>query len=278
MTKLPIPIFYKDKVFTHVNIEEPESGTLADAHKIASTGDHFISTKVLLSGTIKEISNADSAIADIKVIRLIIPKIPWNSCEFILEEAMLLMDEEANYIEGIYKCDRNGCGHIQYAEKIIQDDIVIDTRDTISQLKINYYEENNNNIFIQLEKPTILVNEIDKSVLATIENFDMQFPTLENCITAYAKYGDADRTRMKFGIWLEAITKVNGEYVDNKWKSLYGMPFFNHIKKAQDLKKITLATNEYKRVPYLEKTCPKCSRRFKPLINTTGFFGSALDT
>lgn len=277
--KLPIPIFYKENIHKEVQIDEPESGVLANAHKISQTGDHFSSSLSMLIGIVKSIAGENGLIEEKNLIKPILYKMPWNTAEFLLEEAMLLMDPEAEYIEGMYTCDRNGCGYIQYAErKVLEDDVVIDTRDSIHNLQVTYYEGDINNIHIQLTKPTTIINEIDKSVLAEIDNFDMIFPTIENCITAFAKYGGADRTRLRFGIWLEAITKVNGEYVDNRWKNSYGMFFLDHIKKAFDLKEIAKETQKYGRTPYVTKRCPKCNKIFKSVINKTGFFDSALDS
>lgn len=279
MVKLPIPIFYKEKKYTHAIIEEPESGTLADSHKMANTGDHFTAALLLLAGSVQGLSNDDDSVTDKAIIKPMLYKIAWRSVEFLLEEIMILMDPEADKVEGAYTCSRSGCFHVQYAEYKEQDEVVLDTRDLISQLRVNYLDiDRANSITMILEKPTTIINQNDKSILVQIDSIEMEFPTLEHCIASYARYGDADRTRMKFGIWLEALTKVNGEYIDDDWKGKFGMFFFNHIKKALDLKKLAKLTNEYGRTPFVEKTCTKCGKVFQAYINTSGFFGSALDT
>lgn len=279
MIKLPIPIFYKDQKYTHVTIDEPESGTIVDAHKIAKDKDHFTSTLIMLAGSVKEIHGENGSVTEKSLIKTVLYKLPWRSAEFLLEEIMLLMDADADYVEGAYTCDRNGCWHTQYAEYKEQDGVIIDTRDLVSQLRVNYLDDSHVNcINMVLEKPTTIINQNDQSVLAQISSIELEFPTLEHCITAYAKQGDSDRTRTKFGIWLEAMTKVDGQYIDQKWKNQFGMFFFNHIKRVSDLKKLAQLTNEYGRIPYVEKICPKCGKTFKALINTSGFFGSALDT
>ena len=61
--------------------------------------------------------------------------------------------------------------------------------------------------------------------------------------------------RMQFSIYVEALKKVNGVEVDNKYKNLYGIAIFLNISDIKiDLTAITSLVNKYGIDKRIDKT------------------------
>lgn len=276
MMRLPIPIKSKDATFTEIEIKKPTSGVLADTQSTARNGDIYGAVRILLSGCIIEAKNKDRTITDSVSIRSLVSKIPYQSAEYLAEQIMLLVDPTTDAVEGIYPCPR--CGHRIISEQIKRDNIEIDTRDLISNLPITYMDEDDYEIFWQLTEPVILKDLSSDQILQKIDNMTFNHPTLENCINAYAKVGATNQLKLRYATFLEALIKVNGDEVNNRWKNNLGEIVFNNIPNIMDISELSKAIRKYGRSPYISKTCQNCGKIFHPVINTSGFFGYALPT
>ena len=114
-------------------------------------------------------------------------------------------------------------------------------------------------------------------VIEMIENFEIRYPTLADCMKAEARLGHSDTIRTQFNIYAEAIEKVNGQEADAKWKNRYGMLLFENMRNFRtDFKKIDSSMSKYGMKMQIEKQCPKCGKQWEAEVNTSSFFESAL--
>jgi hypothetical protein len=178
-----------------------------------------------------------------------------------------------DFVEGVYPCPR--CNEKTIAEKTNSDGVEIDTRDRISDLKVNFMEDASELEFdIEFEKPIIIKTAADEE---EIRNITMTLPTLENHIEAESIYGDGRLVKLQYAVYARAIIKVNGQEVDNSWKKSKGMKLFLSSEDIKsDIGKITDYINQYGVDPRVEKTCKSCGKVWQPIINTSNFFASAL--
>ena len=118
---------------------------------------------------------------------------------------------------------------------------------------------------------------VPRQVLEEILSLEMRYPTLSDCIRGASKQQGSDAVRTQFAIYVEAMTKCNGEELTAGWKSKFGMPMFNNLKDVKnDLYRISDEVKKYGLDTMVEKTCPSCDKVWKSNIPTVNFFVSAL--
>lgn len=270
--RLPLPCKINGKLYTHAEVKRPTSGTLADVTKMIDADKKFEAARILVCGIVTELSGEAGAITDKVALKGAIPKLPYKSIEFLATQAQLLTKPEADLIEGVYYCPR--CSYRIISEYSNTDGVEIDTRDRLSAQPCDCAEEVEE-VLWELESSVDIINDVDKSVLYTVNNMTFRHPTLEDAIRASQKYSKTDRVRMQYGIYLECLTHINGEEADAKFKANYGMYVFNNIPSPEDLQVLTGKMQKYGINPYVSKECPDCGKQFKVVLQTTGFFGSA---
>jgi hypothetical protein len=277
--RLPMPIFYSGSVYTDVEIEKPKAGVLADTKKLSDSGDTYSAVHKFVSGCITSIHKDDGLIVSDRVgMSALNRAMAYRSAEYVTIKSLLLLDNDDG-IEGMYECPR--CGHIIKSEKKSDENgvLIYDTRDRIGNLKINYYEGKENFFRYEFSDPVILMNAETRDTIEEIYNLDMQFPTLNHCMAAQQKYDRKDELRFQFGIYIEALTKVNETDIDNQWKNRFGMSMFEKIPDVRvDLIGITKKVNEYGLQKNILKKCLNCEKEWSPIINTSNFFELGLRT
>lgn len=272
--QLPIPIVMNSGgIFNEIEIMKPRASVIADTKKILNdTNEVFQSIKTFLGGCIEGIINDERVITERENIKNMINFMPFRSAEVCLYKILVLYDPEKDAIEGVYSCPR--CGTKIITEYLESEGI--DTRDYISSLSINYAEENKN-IISELTEPVIIKNKATDEVLESIHTMELQHPVISDCITAEKKFGSTDEVRMQFAMYIEALKKINGNEVDRKYKNTWGMYIFDNIRECKkDLGELNKKISEYGINPYLTKICKTCGKEFKPPINMSNFFVSAL--
>lgn len=275
--KLVIPFAVNDKVYTDCEIEKPKASVIADTKKnIDETGDSFSSMRIMLNGCVASFSSLDgNVISDKTSIKSLVPKMPLKVAEHLTLNMVMLHYADDDGIEGVYDCPRCGTQHI--SEIIEKDGMIIDTRDRISQLPVVYCDIPNMEITQDFVSPVLIENKANGNILYDIQSVTVGMPTLENAITAYAKVGSRDVVRLQFAIYVEALRKINGEQIDSKFKNSYGMFVFENIRDAKkDLGGLADQINKYGVDKKITKTCKKCGKVWKAVINTSNFFVSEL--
>ena len=267
--RLPIPIFSGEVIHQEVEIESPRAGVLADTQKIAEQGNWFTAIHILVGGCVTSIGD----ITDKSTIRNLCRKMPYRSAELVALKATLLISPDDGF-EGVYVCPR--CGH-----KIITDyqeadgEVIIDTRDFVSNLKVGIMEEETRGFHHDMTEPVDIKSEGE--VIESIDSFDMRYPLLADCIASEGKHGNNDPIRSQFGTYVQALTAINGNNVDAKWKNRYGMALFNGIHSLRgDLLVIGREMEKYGLSTKVDKTCTDCGKEYRAQVNTSGFFESVL--
>jgi len=274
--RLPIPIFTENKVYTGVEITRPRASVIADTKTAVDDGQIFGAIKRFLSGCIKSLLTEDEEEIDDKAeIKRALSLMPFRSAEHLVLQVMLLVDPDNDGVEGIYECPR--CGKKIVAELIKDDTIDLDTRDFISMLPVNYMDEDEPTITISLQDPVNLINKNTKEVLDSVESFTLRHPNLNDCMVAERIHGTRDAVRMQFAMYIEAITEINGNPVDKKYKNTFGMLIFENIKNVrEDLGSLNQSVAKYGVNPDVDKNCNGCGKVFSVPISTSSFFVSGL--
>lgn len=275
--RLPVPVRIKDVMYTDCEITAPTVNVIAETRRIVDNGNFFASMRPFCAGVIKEFKTSDgTAITDPIAIKSIIPRMPYRSVEFVSLQAILKHYSDDDGIEGVYYCPR--CNAEVIAEIIESDGTSIDTRDHIGELAINYFEGDAEGltIHVQLTEPVLIIDKKDNETLIEVNNLAVGVPTLEQCITAEGKVGNRDSVKLQLAIYVEALEKVNGEAVDNKYRTSFGMYIFGNIRAVKkDLGYLADQINQYGLDRTVQKECRKCGKIWKAFVNTSNFFVSA---
>lgn len=266
---LPIPIFRNDKIYTTVDIQKPRTGIITKAYDAAVyKGLNFKAMLEFVSGCIEAIhSLGGESESDATKIKRICGMMASVSAEAVALKVMGLINED-DYIEGVYICPR--CG-----EKIITgDDGITDTRDKVSDLDIiNMEEEFENSIFVQLSEPVKIKEQRTGEILESIENFEVRYPTLNDCMNA--EEGQKNEMVIALRIYCNAIQKVNGLETTRQWKGIYGMLVMNKVY-PKDLSIISRALSKYGIQKTKQRLCKECGKTWEAPLNTSNFFVSGL--
>jgi hypothetical protein len=257
---LPIKINNDGKIYDSIEIKRPSSGVLADTLNIYQTQNKYSALLHYLTG-IATLISGNNDVTDSIQIKSLLRKMPYKSAEYIsVISASQLHNNES--IEGIYDCPRCNKGRVVCEET---DDY--DNTDKLSDLKVVCTDDFG--FKIDADYPFELKTTNGDIEIKSVE---MNYPTLENCINASQ---NQDVTRLQFRIYAEALIKVNGEEVEKKERSRYGMQIFNRMDPS-DLSKIGKANRDVGLQTVLKKTCPDCNKKFDAIINPSNFLGLAL--
>lgn len=264
--KLVIPIIDNDKIYTDCEIKRPETSIIINTQEKSEEGKLFFAMFTFVSGCITQFKDIDDNVIDNKeTIKLIAKKLPQQSIEVLAIQIMLLLDSQDG-IEGIYSCPR--CNEKIYAEE--KDGI--DTRDFISELGINYYNDMDNTFIINYEYPITLTVKNTEDKISVIK---YRFPAIDDYIQAEAMYTLKNQFKLQIEVYRKCIVEVNGEKVDKNWINNFG----SIVMQKADIKDTNKISKEIKKYGYQtekEKNCPKCGKQWKAEINTNNFFVSGL--
>jgi len=274
--KLPVPIFHKGVAYRYCEIQKPKASVLADTKKVIDqTGDLFTGMRTFLHGSIVEFKTDDSTINDPIAIKSLIPKLPFISTDFLALKAVVMMNPDDDGIEGVYFCPR--CQTQVISEVYSKDGIEYDTRDFISQLTTKYLEGDDGEFTIEFKEPVEIIDAVTKNIIVSASNVTLRFPTLENSISAFQKYGRSDKVRLQLAQYAECIVKVDGVEVDSKFRNAFGLKLFEEDRNMmQTTDQIAGWLNQYGIQNKVEKMCHACGKVWQPYVNTSNFFASGL--
>jgi len=258
--RLPIPIFTNPPIY-EVEIIKPTTGVIMDTRKVADTGDNFLALKKFLSGTI--LINDDKE----KTKRLV-GELSIQSAEYLAIQVMLLQYPEDDGVEGIYTCPLCGTSKISKFE----DDV--DTRDFISDLSIEYYEEDTE-INIKKDIDIELLNKKNGNIILTVNSLSMRIPLLKDYIEMSNKLGYQNDVDIQKSVYVQCITNLNGAEFTREEKKLYGNKIIEKMN-PRDLNYFAKEILQYGIQSDIDKVCTKCGKKWKAKINTLNFFVSAL--
>jgi len=272
--RLPLPFRAGDKVIYSAEYESPSLGAIADTQKNASKSLYRAVKTWIDGGVTAYIDDQGARVDDPAEIKRVGFDMSIQSAE-TLAMAIALEYNEDDKVEGIYTCPL--CGTELVAEYTPDQD----TRDSISDLTINCADEPEDTVIITLDKPIKIGGKsrvTDEMVGIEIQKIELRHPTIRDGINGQGKYGASDETRQQFAYYIEALVSLNDEPVSSKDRNEFGMKVFENMRGKSDIKKLGEMISRYGVVNTIEKTCPKCLKRWKETINTSSFFASALQS
>jgi len=266
--RLPIPIFSTEQIYTGIKLKKPTAKTLADTNDVINSAGEYMGFRNLIAGCTESIYNSDKEIVDPVSLKSLVFRMPNKTAEYTALQLVIDFHDGEDYVSGIYKCPLCGVNAIS---RLTGD---VDTRDRLSLLKVSYMEEIERYITIQLSNPSII--NVRGEELA-VENLSIEFPTLEHHHKAYARYGNTNLIKYQLAIYTESLVEVNGQPISDEWRRAYGVKIFENMPNVKkDVNKLSDTINKYGMDLRVEKICKNCGEVWQPVINTSNFFGSAL--
>jgi hypothetical protein len=220
--------------------------------------------QTFISGCVEKIGDVTDKLA----INTLVGQMSYRSAHYLAIK-IIFQDEKDDGVEGYYKCPR--CQEPKICEA--NDNPDLDTRDYLSDLKIVFLEDADREFEIELDTPVEIKDE--SNGVDGIFKLKFRYPTLNDCSMAFNKVGEKDTVRLQFQVYIQALTGVNDGEVDNKFKNNYGMYVFEKMER-KDIARISDACEKYGLVIEVMKICNKCQKEFKVHLNTSNFFGFAL--
>jgi len=267
--KLYMPIFYGDKTYIEAELKKPTAGVIADTSKLMDENKLGSALLTFVAGSIESLKDIEGKEINKKEQIKVICKDMKQSCiENIAIDIVLELDPN-DAIEGVYNCPR--C----HKQKVCESRDGIDTRDYISQLEIEYYDKEKDYFEVDLEEP---YERKDKDeVIEIVNSLGFRYPNITDYIQASARYGDRDKVRVQYAIYVECLLTVNSAEVDKTWKMRYGMHMIESLKGIKnDLRKIGEEMIKYGRDRKVLKVCDSCGKEWEAYLNTANFFVSGL--
>lgn len=268
--KLDIPIFYGQRKYIECEIRKPYPKILADAEEKANEGKLFSAMFSFVVGSIVSLTDEDEIIIDKKEkIKTICRNMKYKCIEHLIIEIMLLFDSD-DAVEGFYSCPR--CGQQKICEKTNE----FDTRDHISDLEVNEYEDEKDYFEIIFEYPFEIKTKKGET-LEIVNSVGFKHPNIIDYIQASAKVGYRNSTKLSIEVYSNCIIEINNKEIDKQWRYNYGRYMLENLEDIKkDLSKIAKEINRYGLQTKIEKVCEKCGKIWKENLNTANFFVSAL--
>ena len=262
--RLPIPFTYAGITYSEASLGKITGGALADAQAAAETGDYFKAILALLAVVVTEIGEEGGAAeTDRAQVKNILREMPSIDAEYLSTQALALSGGE-DFVEGIYTCPRAGCG----AEIIAEGD----NADRISDME-TIYGEADEKIEVKLASPVRIVNSRTKEPVVEVRAVSLRQPAVRDYIRAFSRVGMKDQLRYQYAAYAEALELVNDEPIDDRWKGTWGGLVFELMERS-DLSEVGRKIRSRGLQTRLQKTCPKCGKRWDAEVSTSGFFAS----
>ena len=263
--QLPVPIFFEGKTYRSVELKSHiQTSILADTNRIMEKGNQYDALRVFIAGGIEKIED----VSDRQTILSLCGHMPYKSA-WIVTIKILMQDEKDDGVEGMYPCPR--CGEKKICSA--NDDPDLDSQDYISDMKIINMPDDESNIVKYKFSTPIVISDADNHD-EKIEEIEIQYPTLNNCIQAFNKIGDEDSIRLQLNIYVNALKKINGNEATRDIKSNYGMFIFEKTDR-NDLRALGSILEKYGMITKVEKVCNKCKKKWFVEVNTSNFFNFA---
>lgn len=263
MEKFIIPVNHNGKIYVGGELIKLRGGVLADAEK--STND-MIGIVKLVSGCLSSITDNNGEItSNVAEIEGIVRHMPYQTAEYLALKIFTNRSDGA--IEQIVHCPRCKDKHIY---EYINDEV--DDRIRFDELEVKSCDNETSPIItVKMESPIDIKNSKTEEVLYHIESMTLRMPDMNDGINASMKYGDDDGTRMQYQMYVLAIETINGSDVDLAFKNNYGMLIFNKMD-IDDIESIGNQIGSYGLIKRKDRTCTKCGKNFKFVVDTSSFF------
>lgn len=252
-----IPAYYHGKIFTHGELTKLKGGVLADAEK--ASGDMMGMIK-LLSGCLSSVTDGEVTFTG-KDIEGVVRNMPYQTAEYLTMK--VFADRTEGAIEQIVTCPR--CKE-KYIYEYVNEDV--DNRINFDDLEVNMWDGEDPSILLDLDDSIEITSK--GNTIMRVDNLALRFPLMIDGVNAEALY-PKDKARRQYQMYVSAITHINGDEVDNKFKKLWGMYIFERMS-SDDISKISDILQKYGLCKTLWRTCTECDKYYSFVVDTAGFF------
>jgi len=260
---LPYPFKSGDRTISSATFKNPTAGVLADARKCAENGDVYQALLAYVAGSVSSLIDSQGGeIEGKEPVKAALRGLPWALAEWIAFQSMIALGA-SDEVDMEFTCPR--CGASFYRDE----DLV-----RISELKIAG-SETVPEILVPLSDPVMFKDSQTGEVTESVTDIAFRLPTIGDCIRAAGKAGQQDDTRLQFAVWAEAITEINGNPVDQKWRGPFGTLTFERMAIA-DMRAVGKAFGAWSMDNTVDSSCRKCGKQYRAEVPTGSFFASAL--
>lgn len=262
MEEFILPSYYQGQIFTEGELIKPKGGVLADAEKASND---MIGIVKLVSGCLASVMDSNGETVSKKdTIEGIVRHMPYQTAEYLAMKIFAKRTDGA--IEQIVHCPR--CKS-RYIYEYIDEDM--DDRIKFDDLEVIVYENTEEpHIVVNLDSAIEIKSKKDQTILHSIENMKFRFPIMNDGISAHMKYPN-DAVRRQYQMYISAMTHINGEEIDSKFKTMWGMFIFDRMD-TDDIKQIADELQKYGMNKRLKHTCSECEKTFGFMVDTSNFF------
>lgn len=271
ITTLPLPIRWKSKVFTGMEIQPIPPSALAEALNLSKKSYYNAMRQLAARGAVAFIEENGDKETNEGNFTGITEKMPLSTAMFVLCQIALANGAKPN-MKTVVKCP--ACENVKVYDRLSEG---IDLRDNIHELLVNYMDANQENTFIYtFEKPLILKTHKEEIEITSIE---CVYPELCHYITAEAVSGDNYYT-LEYQVKKEIMSKVNNiDLTSNEgaiFRKRYGDKIVTELMSIKDHNKIGELINRYGIQKAKERHCSYCGNTFNTMVSVDDFFGTAL--
>jgi len=261
--RILIPYEWAGHAWNEIELERPRGGLIADTKKVADGGDYYSAMLTFIAGSCSSMSSEDGHVeTDRASLKNTIREMPYQDVEWAVLRILIMAGNE-DAVEGMYECPR--CSGQLVCEG--------EHADRITDLQV--VEATSGDQISHEMKYPVEIRDRDKNLITSAKVVEMRWPTLRDCIVAYGRQGIADTARFQFAIYAQAITKVDGEPVDDRWRTRWGMMLFERMD-ILDINSLTKIIRSKGQQTTLIKNCPKCGKSWEAEVDTGRFFASGL--
>lgn len=266
---LHIPISYKGKTYTTCEIGKLKGGVIADATEEMGKKGAYAGMLKLIAGTLKSVSTEQGEAIE-RDFEGIIRRSTIQEAE-ILSLFALTQEEDAG-IEQVSICPR--CRN-----QVIYEDIGEDSEDDCERNALHFSDlevipfTKEQKIVVDLEDP-VSIKKTDGEIILEVTSIDFRYPLLIDAIKGAASVSEKKSVRQTYAIYCQAITHVNGDEVEAKFRTTWGMFVLERMCRA-DLEKISKAMKNCGIQKTIKREC-KCGKKWTDIIDLSSFFESGL--
>jgi len=260
---LPLPYAHRGTVVRSVEIGRPTAGDIAGVARLAGNGDPYAAMGAFVVGGTTEIL-ADSGPLSARQDRVDAARdMPFVDTNWVIVQILLGLGC-SDRIEGAYDCPR--CG-----KTLVSDE---QSEDRVSLLSVRRPDPlEPQTITASLGHPVEVRND-KGAVVERVEVVEFRFATMADCSRAVKRSGE-DSGRLNLEILRGTILKVNGNAVDDKYRSEWGDLIVSRMD-VSDVREVSRLSGRFGYVDTIERCCSKCGKTWQASVDLTGFFVSGL--
>lgn len=249
--KLPIAIHHNGSIYSTAEVKEATAGDIAKVKKVGENGDIYSAFLTFACVTCQSVGDEDSP----EEIKNILKFAPFETVYAIAVLGMA-KTRGVNSIEGRYKCS---CGNI------------VEHTGEFADMLFDLECETTEDEFVEITLPQSveIKNAKTGDTIEKIETLCMKYAVVNDLIKAFRKYPDSE-SNMQFEVYKNSIVRVNGNEIDDTWRSSFGDMIFQKM----SYNTINYISKELSKHSFgeVDCVCMKCKKRWKAKVDLTNFF------